>query len=167
MQVDGLLIAFEFKMMLTLQHSMEKVSSIEPLVPRAPNSNTFIKMLHNNPKKWPCLKLDLIWLVVAIRELEPDSSTDFPLNTCSSPTTRAPGESPQYRRLPKRASSNEMCQSLSADYWRFKFEFSIPWCSVRLWARPDPPCRELTPKWWVMLLVHYALEVSNSELESL
>jgi hypothetical protein len=134
MQADALLVAFEFKMMLTLQHSIDKVSNIEPSVPRAPNLNTFIEMLHNNPKKWSCLKLDLSWLVVAIRELEPDFSTDFSLNTCSSPTTRALGESPQYRGLPKRASSNEMCQSLSADYWRFKFEFSIPWCSLCLWA---------------------------------
>jgi hypothetical protein len=51
MQVDALLVAFEFKMMLALQHSMGKVSSIEPSVPRVANSNTFIEILHNNPKK--------------------------------------------------------------------------------------------------------------------
>jgi hypothetical protein len=51
MQADALLVAFEFKMMLTLQHSIDKVSNIEPSVPRAPNLNTFIEMLHNNPKK--------------------------------------------------------------------------------------------------------------------
>jgi hypothetical protein len=51
MQADALLVAFELKMMLTLQHSMDKVSSIQPSIPRAPNSNTFIEILHNNPKK--------------------------------------------------------------------------------------------------------------------
>ena len=150
MQQNALLVTFEFKMMLTLQHSMDKVSSIEPSIPRAPNLNTFIEMLHNNPEKWSCLKLDVSWPIVAIWEPEPDFSTDFSLNTCSSPTTRVPGKSPQYQGLLKRALSNEMCQSLSTYYWRFEFEYSIPWCSVCLEARPNPSCRGSIPKWWVM-----------------
>jgi hypothetical protein len=161
----GVLVTSELWLILMLQHSIAKSSCLQPSVPRAPKSITFIEMLQINHIVWPSLVLAFSWPGVAVQELEPDFTIEFTHNPCCSPTTTAPGESPRYRGLPHRASSNEMRQCLCAKYWSHKFELNIPWWPICHFAWPDPSCSGTTPKRWVKLRLPWAPEESFSELE--